>query len=30
MELKAQIDPKVYEEYLGLMKIALEVGKITD
>ena len=29
-ELKAQIDPKVYEEHLGLMEIALEVNKITD
>jgi glycine reductase len=29
-ELKTQIDPKVYEEHLGLMEIALEVNKITD
>ena len=29
MELKAQIDLKVYEEHLGLMEIALEVDKIT-
>lgn len=28
-EIKAQIDPKVYEEHLGLMEIALEVDKIT-
>jgi len=27
-EIKAQIDPKVYEEHLGLMEIALEVNKI--
>ena len=28
-EIKAQIDPKVYEEHLGLMEIALDVDKIT-
>jgi glycine reductase len=28
-EIKAQIDPKVYEEHLALMEIALEVNKIT-
>ncbi len=28
-EIKAQIDPKIYEEHLGLMEIALEVEKIT-
>ena len=28
-EVKGQIDPKVYEEHLGLMEIALEVDKIT-
>lgn len=28
-EIKAQIDPAVYEEHLGLMEIALEVDKIT-
>jgi glycine reductase len=28
-EIKAQIDPKVYEEHLGLMEVALEVEKIT-
>ncbi len=28
-EVKAQIDPKVYEEHLGIMEIALEVDKIT-
>ena len=27
-EIKAQIDPKVYEEHLGLMEIALDVDKI--
>lgn len=27
-EIKALIDPKVYEEHLGLMEIALEVDKI--
>jgi len=29
-EIKAQIDPKVSEEHLGLMEIALEVNKITE
>jgi glycine reductase len=29
-EIKAQIDPKVYQEHLGLMEIALEVDKITE
>jgi glycine reductase len=28
-EIKAQIDPKVSEEHLELMEIALEVNKIT-
>jgi glycine reductase len=28
-EIKAQIDPAVYQEHLGLMEIALEVEKIT-
>jgi hypothetical protein len=28
-EVKGQIDPKTYEEHLGLMEIALEVDKIT-
>lgn len=28
-QIKAQIDPKVYEEHLGLMEIALEVNRIT-
>ena len=28
-EIKAQIDPKVYEEHLQLMEIALNVDKIT-
>jgi len=27
-EIKAQIDPKVYQEHLGLMEIALDVEKI--
>jgi len=27
-EIKAQIDPKVYEEHLGLMEVALDVDKI--
>jgi len=27
-EIKAQIDPAVYQEHLGLMDIALEVEKI--
>ena len=29
-ELKAQIDPKVYEEHLALMEIALDVDKIVE
>jgi hypothetical protein len=28
LEIRAQIDPKVYAEHLGLMEIALDVGKI--
>jgi len=28
-EVKAQINPKVYGEHLGIMEIALEVDKIT-
>ena len=28
-EIRDQIDPKVYEEHLGLMEVALEVKKIT-
>ncbi len=28
--IKAQIDPKVYQEHLGLMEVALEVDKITE
>ena len=27
-EIKAQIDPKVYQEHLALMEIALDVDKI--
>jgi glycine reductase len=27
-EIKAQIDPKIYPEHLGLMEIALQVEKI--
>jgi len=27
-DIKAQINPKVYEEHLGLMEIALDVNKI--
>jgi len=29
-EIKRQIDPKVYEEHLSLMEVALEVEKITE
>lgn len=29
-EIRAQIDPAVYQEHLGLMEIALEVDKITN
>jgi len=29
-ELKEQIDPKVYEEHLALMEIALDVDKISE
>ena len=29
-EIKEQIDPKVYEEHLALMEIALEVDKISE
>jgi glycine reductase len=29
-EIKAQIDPNVYAEHLGLMEIALDVDKITE
>ena len=28
-EIKKQIDPKVYEEHLGLLEIALDVEKIS-
>jgi len=27
-DIKRQIDPKIYEEHLGIMEIALEVDKI--
>ncbi len=29
-EIKAQIDPKVYQEHLALMEVALDVPKITE
>jgi betaine reductase len=29
-EIKAQIDPKVYEEHLALMDVALDVDKIAE
>lgn len=29
-EIKAQIDPEVYGEHIGVMEIALEVDKITE
>ena len=29
-EIKAQVEPSVFKEHLGLMEIALEVDKITE